>query len=331
MTALGPGLRRVDDRSGMWGIGHAAPCVVGSRIDRRRSTFRPRPVGRRPGAERVSSGFQRLRTASDLRRPRRLAPVRPRRRLQQLHLGRGHLRGQGKRGPRDAGRGAQPHDAQRPEELGASRLPHPRSPGSDVPKRTSAKRSPQPTSSASRSASTTPRWQDAKRLAAFSKEYETTLDRILAQIDTLRAGKPTIVRLTEIYNNGIGEKPATRPGRTGDRRRRLEARDRGAEQGDLLGRQGTWRRLRRHLSPVQRTGRTVEPGRSRLPRARRECIRASSGRTSSLRPWRRRATPRCAEEQRRLRKVGSRRPHAGSGVELRPSTDTYPLPVRSPP
>jgi lysophospholipase L1-like esterase len=53
--------------------------------------------------------------------------------------------------------------------------------------------------------------EDAKRLAAFSKEYETTLDGILAQIDTLRAGKPTVVRVTEIYNNGIGETPALDP------------------------------------------------------------------------------------------------------------------------
>jgi len=51
----------------------------------------------------------------------------------------------------------------------------------------------------------------ADDLAAFSKRYKTTLDAILTQIDTLRAGKPTIVRVTEIYNNGIGERPELDP------------------------------------------------------------------------------------------------------------------------
>lgn len=51
----------------------------------------------------------------------------------------------------------------------------------------------------------------ANDLAAFTKKYKTTLDAILTQIDTLRAGKPTIVRVTEIYNNGIGERPDLDP------------------------------------------------------------------------------------------------------------------------
>ena len=52
---------------------------------------------------------------------------------------------------------------------------------------------------------------DAEDVAAFTKKYETNLDAILAQIDALRAGKPTIVLVTEIYNNGIGERPELDP------------------------------------------------------------------------------------------------------------------------
>jgi lysophospholipase L1-like esterase len=52
---------------------------------------------------------------------------------------------------------------------------------------------------------------DAKRLEAFSKEYRRTLDAILTEIDELRAGKPTAVRVTEIYNNGIGSTPDVDP------------------------------------------------------------------------------------------------------------------------
>jgi lysophospholipase L1-like esterase len=52
---------------------------------------------------------------------------------------------------------------------------------------------------------------DANRLEAFSKEYRRTLDAILTEIDDLRGGRPTAVRVTEIYNNGIGPTPDLDP------------------------------------------------------------------------------------------------------------------------
>ena len=52
---------------------------------------------------------------------------------------------------------------------------------------------------------------DATRLEAFSSEYARTLDGILTEIDVLRGGKPTAVRVTQIYNNGIGPTPDLDP------------------------------------------------------------------------------------------------------------------------
>jgi lysophospholipase L1-like esterase len=49
---------------------------------------------------------------------------------------------------------------------------------------------------------------DTHDIQAFVGRYETNLDAILTRIDALRAGKPTMVRVTEIYNNGIAETPA---------------------------------------------------------------------------------------------------------------------------
>jgi lysophospholipase L1-like esterase len=48
-------------------------------------------------------------------------------------------------------------------------------------------------------------------LPAFLKAYKANLDGILGRIDALRAGKPTVVRVTQIYNNGIAEKPELDP------------------------------------------------------------------------------------------------------------------------
>jgi lysophospholipase L1-like esterase len=52
---------------------------------------------------------------------------------------------------------------------------------------------------------------DVDNLPAFLKAYEANLDGILGRIDALRAGKPTMVRVTQIYNNGIAEKPELDP------------------------------------------------------------------------------------------------------------------------
>ena len=52
---------------------------------------------------------------------------------------------------------------------------------------------------------------DKDDLPRFLKAYEVNLDGILDRIDALRAGKPTAVRVTEIYNNGIAEKPEYDP------------------------------------------------------------------------------------------------------------------------
>jgi lysophospholipase L1-like esterase len=52
---------------------------------------------------------------------------------------------------------------------------------------------------------------DKDNLAAFVNEYAATLDAILGEVDALRAGKPTMVRVTTIYNNGIAEKPELDP------------------------------------------------------------------------------------------------------------------------
>lgn len=51
----------------------------------------------------------------------------------------------------------------------------------------------------------------ADNLAAFTEKYGANLDAILAQIGTLRAGKPTLVLVTDIYNNGIAAQPANDP------------------------------------------------------------------------------------------------------------------------
>ncbi|MEJ7720182.1 MAG: SGNH/GDSL hydrolase family protein [Ilumatobacteraceae bacterium] len=37
-----------------------------------------------------------------------------------------------------------------------------------------------------------------------AREYERTLDAILAEVETLRAGKPTVLRLTNVYNAVLG-------------------------------------------------------------------------------------------------------------------------------
>ena len=52
---------------------------------------------------------------------------------------------------------------------------------------------------------------DADSLPAFLKAYTANLDAILGRIDALRAGKPTMVRVTQIYNNGIAAKPELDP------------------------------------------------------------------------------------------------------------------------
>jgi lysophospholipase L1-like esterase len=52
---------------------------------------------------------------------------------------------------------------------------------------------------------------DKDNLPAFLKSYEANLDGILSRIDALRGGKPTMVRVTQIYNNGIAEKPELDP------------------------------------------------------------------------------------------------------------------------
>jgi lysophospholipase L1-like esterase len=41
--------------------------------------------------------------------------------------------------------------------------------------------------------------------------FEDSLDKILGRIDQLRAGKPTAVRVIQIYNNGIAESAASDP------------------------------------------------------------------------------------------------------------------------
>jgi lysophospholipase L1-like esterase len=52
---------------------------------------------------------------------------------------------------------------------------------------------------------------DKDNLGPFVKTYASTLDAILDEIDALRAGKPTMVRVTTIYNNGIAERPELDP------------------------------------------------------------------------------------------------------------------------
>jgi lysophospholipase L1-like esterase len=52
---------------------------------------------------------------------------------------------------------------------------------------------------------------DKDNLPAFLKTYEGNLDGILSRIEALRGGKPTMVRVIQIYNNGIAEKPELDP------------------------------------------------------------------------------------------------------------------------
>jgi lysophospholipase L1-like esterase len=47
------------------------------------------------------------------------------------------------------------------------------------------------------------------RLDELVAAFEANLDGIVSRIEALRAGKPTLVRLIEIYNNGIGPTPAS--------------------------------------------------------------------------------------------------------------------------
>lgn len=52
---------------------------------------------------------------------------------------------------------------------------------------------------------------DKDNLAPFIATYTANLDAILSEIGALRAGQPTMVRVTTIYNNGIAEKPELDP------------------------------------------------------------------------------------------------------------------------
>lgn len=52
---------------------------------------------------------------------------------------------------------------------------------------------------------------DGTKSDELVKTFADNLDSILGRIDTLRAGKPTMVRVTTIYNNGIASEPALDP------------------------------------------------------------------------------------------------------------------------
>jgi lysophospholipase L1-like esterase len=52
---------------------------------------------------------------------------------------------------------------------------------------------------------------DGARSDELVKIFEGNLDKILGRIDTLRAGKPTMIRVTTIYNNGIASESALDP------------------------------------------------------------------------------------------------------------------------
>ena len=124
-TSSDLGTRGVDARCGVRWLARGAAIVVGGSGDR--DGFSPEH-----GRVRDAVSFQRgavadgslkrdriRRDAFDVRRARRFAPLRPRDRLQQLHVRRSHVRGPSERRPRDPGAGAQHHDAQRADEPGA--------------------------------------------------------------------------------------------------------------------------------------------------------------------------------------------------------------------
>lgn len=54
-------------------------------------------------------------------------------------------------------------------------------------------------------------YSDRDNLPSLMTDYESTLDGILGRIVELRAGKPTMIRVTQIYNNGIADKPENDP------------------------------------------------------------------------------------------------------------------------
>lgn len=56
-----------------------------------------------------------------------------------------------------------------------------------------------------------PSLSDKDDLAAMSKRLETNLDGILGRIVELRAGRPTAIRVIDIYNNGIAATPEADP------------------------------------------------------------------------------------------------------------------------
>src|SRR4051794_26179314 len=54
-------------------------------------------------------------------------------------------------------------------------------------------------------------FDDGAGAAALVKAFEANLDVILDRVVAARTGRPTILRVTEIYNNGIAPKPAEDP------------------------------------------------------------------------------------------------------------------------
>ena len=54
-------------------------------------------------------------------------------------------------------------------------------------------------------------FDDRARADALVAAFESNLDGIVSRIEALRAGKPTLVRLIGIYNNGIAATPAADP------------------------------------------------------------------------------------------------------------------------
>ena len=100
----------------------------------------------------------------------------------------------------------------------------------------------------------------ATEVKRYTPKYEAVFERIAA----LRAGKPTVLRAINRYNDWTGW-PGHPEAADGRGRRRLGRRDRRLEQDDLRRRRGERLHMRRHLDRVQRQGRHATIGQACSP------------------------------------------------------------------